>query len=195
MFELVVSRYKEDLSWIRSFNFNYKIYNKGNHIDFPCVSLKNEGREAKTFLYHIVENYDALCEYTIFLQGNPFDHCQNLTSILKTLPESLKSLPYFSQGCYCICHRILCETQAQLSKFNIFPEDFHNAFFYAPCKKFRYGSGAQYIVSKKNIKNKPKAFYQKIHDSLMWDTHEPWSIERVWPNIFDRDDKYKYKII
>ena len=195
MFEIVVSRYKEDLAWTADYNYKFTIYNKGSDIDFPSIHLKNEGREAKTFLHHIIENYESISDYTIFLQGNPFDHCRDLDRILKNLPKSLENLPYFSKGCYCLCHRILCESQEQLVKYNVFPEDFHNAFFELSCKKFRYGSGAQYIVHKQNIQNKPLNFYKRMHDALLWDTHEPWSIERIWPSIFDRDDKYKCKII
>ena len=32
------------------------------------------GREAGTWLHHIVTNYDRLADRTVFLQGDPFDH-------------------------------------------------------------------------------------------------------------------------
>lgn len=195
MFQLIIARFDEDLSWLEKINLNYKIYNKGNKISYPCVCLPNVGREAKSYLHHIVENYSELSEYTIFVQGNPYDHSKNFDQIIKTLPMSLEQMPYFSEGCYVLCHRILCEAQEHLVKHHVFPEDFHNAFFKVPCKKFRYGSGAQYIVHKENIQNKPVEFYKRMRDELLWNDHEPWSIERVWPNIFDRKDKYKHKII
>jgi hypothetical protein len=195
MFELVVARFDEDLSWISDIHFNYKVYNKGKPINLPCICLPNVGREAKTFLYHIIENYDKLSEYTVFLQGNPFDHCKDLLEILGDLPSALDQLAFFSEGCYSLCHRNLCESQDNLAKYKVFPEDFHNAFFKVPLKKFRYASGAQYIVHRQNILNKPLKFYQRMHDALMWDTHEPWSIERIWPVIFERNDKYQHKII
>lgn len=195
MFELVIARYNEDLTWLSKINLKYKIYNKGTSILWPFTQLPNVGREAKTYLHHIVENYSNLSEYTIFLQGNPYDHSRNFDQIIENIPNSLKTMPYFSDGCHVLCHRILCETQEQLLKHHVFPEDFHNVFFKIPCKKFRYGSGAQYIVHKENILNKPFQFYKNMHDKLMWNDHEPWSIERVWPNVFDKTDKYMHKII
>ena len=29
--------------------------------------------------------------------------------------------------------------------------------------------------------------------SFSWKEHEPWSIERIWPTIFDKENKYKIK--
>lgn len=194
MFELVVARYNEDLSWLNKFSFSAKVYNKGNDIELPHIKLKNIGRESTTYLHHIIENYERLSEHTIFVQGNPYHHCVDLDRILPGLPDRLNSLPFFSIGCYALTHVIICQQQCQLEHLKVYPEDFHNAFFEVPLKKFRHAQGAQYIVHRDNILNKPKAFYKHIYDSCSWTRHEPWSIERCWPAIFDRDDKYKHKI-
>ncbi|MGL1148113.1 hypothetical protein ACSTLH_00765, partial [Vibrio parahaemolyticus] len=37
--------------------------------------LPNVGREAHTWIHHIIERYETLSPYTLFLQGNPLDHC------------------------------------------------------------------------------------------------------------------------
>ena len=72
---IVISRYNEDLSWVYPFVSNFKItvYNKGSELTNPklnkIIKLPNIGRESHTILYHIVNNYDALDKYLIFLQG------------------------------------------------------------------------------------------------------------------------------
>ncbi len=72
-FEIVVARYREDISWCDFFLQNVTIYNKGP--DFAeHHRLANVGREAHTYLTHVVECYDNLAERTAFLQGHPFDH-------------------------------------------------------------------------------------------------------------------------
>ena len=38
------------------------------------IALPNRGREAGTWLHHIVSNYDRLADRTVFMQGDPFDH-------------------------------------------------------------------------------------------------------------------------
>ena len=74
---LIISRYKEDISWIKPHkDFNLFIYNKGpklkniDHVQYrSLINLENVGRESHTWLYHIVNNYHVLDDISIFLQG------------------------------------------------------------------------------------------------------------------------------
>ncbi|GKT48960.1 uncharacterized protein ColSpa_09141 [Colletotrichum spaethianum] len=68
--------------WAAVSSFTY-IYSKGSipqtrdnvpHAAFRAyIPLRNIGRERHTHLYHIVTNYDALDEVTVFTQADPFD--------------------------------------------------------------------------------------------------------------------------
>lgn len=77
---IVIARYNEDISRFKIYNNNLMIYNKGNddiHNEISQQNIKkvpNLGREAGTYCNFILDNYDNLPEYTIFLQGNPTDH-------------------------------------------------------------------------------------------------------------------------
>jgi len=53
--------------------------------------------------------------------------------------------------------------------------------------EFKFGAGAQFIVSKKCILNKPKVFYSKIVEMLQNDINpiEGFVIERFHKIIFD----------
>jgi len=77
-YQIVVSRYNEDISWLLLFKNITLVYNKGNneHLlsKFDTIQLPNIGRESHTYLYHIVQNYDNLAEKTIFFQGKINDH-------------------------------------------------------------------------------------------------------------------------
>lgn len=192
MVELVVSRFNEDISWINGLTCKITIYNKGEPCGFNTIKLENVGREATTMLYHVINNYDKLPEYTAFVQGNPFEHAKNTKQIIAEFPNNIKKLYKFSDGCYAIADKILNETQDTIAKFNVFPQDFYKTFFSEPNVKFVYASGAQYIVHRENIVNKSINFYKNILSSYDWKKHEPWSIERNWPMIFDKDDKYKH---
>ena len=79
--QVVVARYREDVSWLRELDLPCLVYNKGPELapeDLPeeasVVSLLNQGREAHTFLTHIIAEYHNLPRHTVFLQGNPFAH-------------------------------------------------------------------------------------------------------------------------
>ena len=72
-----MARYDEDVSWVAAYA-NTTVYNKGAMMEKAAaarvIALPNRGREAGTWLHHIVTNYDRLADRTVFLQGDPFDH-------------------------------------------------------------------------------------------------------------------------
>jgi hypothetical protein len=85
-FCIVVSRFNEDLEWTKQLS-DVIVYNKGSILtgDFNQKFLINVGREGHTYYKHIYDNYDNydnLSDYTIFLQGNLFDHSPNIISNL-----------------------------------------------------------------------------------------------------------------
>ena len=89
---IVVSRYNENLDWLKEYPFNLYsviIYNKGHNDDFykpdkliKIVNIENIWRESHTYLYHIVHNYDQLHDIIIFLPGSTnaeyrFNRCKH----------------------------------------------------------------------------------------------------------------------
>ena len=85
--ELVVARHAEDLGWLRRVPklIRVTVYNKGGAGPDHAVALPNVGREAHTYLHHVVQRYDELADATVFCQGKPFDHVPDLHKILQRL--------------------------------------------------------------------------------------------------------------
>jgi hypothetical protein len=73
----VISRFSENVEWIREITDNYIIYNKGEELDssFHQKVVPNFGGNQYDIFNYIVENYDNLPDLIAFVQGNPFDHC------------------------------------------------------------------------------------------------------------------------
>lgn len=189
MFELVVSRYNENLDWIRissNPNIKQKIYNKGaNDIIEETILLPNIGREAQTWIFHILSNYDNLAEYTIFLQGNPFEHYKNTTEVLLDIPNSLNYLVKIEEGLYSFSDKILEETLEHSKTYFVYPDELYKKYFIGEVpNNYKFPNGAQYIVHKDNILSKSNSFYEYILKTCEWNDHGPWSIERLWPFIF-----------
>jgi hypothetical protein len=86
--KIIVARYNENIEWTQQLP-NVIIYNKGVRLTLKNINeimMKNVGREGHTYHKYIYDNYDKLDDYTIFLQGNPFDHSPNLiTNLVKYL--------------------------------------------------------------------------------------------------------------
>lgn len=166
-FEIVVARYSENLDWTKSYSDFVTIYNKGNATEYESVSLPNIGREAHTYLHHIVNNYNNLAEYNCFLQGNPYDpHTPSLDQYLDYVINSNELVPDF----------VWLSSRMVESDFEYEREPYHAIF---PNIKFAYktifgkdpedisfvfGSGAQFMVSKSNILKRPLEFYENLLD-------------------------------
>jgi hypothetical protein len=178
---LVVARYNEDITWTNYFS-NVIIYNKGAKLTKECnyneVLLSNVGREGHTYYKYIVDNYDNLADYIVFLQGYPFDHSPNLINNLNKIYNNHISIEFeflsenvvdcnLNGGVY---HHGLPLIQIYEKLFNERKENLD----------FRFGSGAQFIVSKQNILKRPKEFYLKVVELLQHDINpiEGFVIER-----------------
>jgi len=183
---IVVARYNENIEWTKQFT-NVIIYNKGNKLtDYNDIILNNVGREGHTFYKYIYDNYDKLENYTIFLQGNPFDHSPNIINDLNNYINnnnlsiefdflSDKILDSNLSGCRHHSNLPLIDTYEKL--FNERKESMEITF----------GAGGQFIVSKKNILKRPKDFYYKIIEILQNDINpiEGFVIERFHKLIFE----------
>ena len=211
---IVVARYNESLVWLKPIPWKYIVYNKGKN-NLPkwiknVVKLPNTGREANTYLTYIVDNYDDLPDYSIFLQGNPFDHCVNL---IERISGFKGGQDYFSLNKILVGHNrygSLTHAGRKVAKSarELFVDDI---------QFFRFSSGAQFIVSKKAILFHSKTTYQKLLDLMI---EEPlpdevcyyanhgrggcgpecehkkrfsaWIMERYWLTLFDSEHKTIY---
>lgn len=86
---IVIARYNEDIEWSKKYSSNVLIINKGDNIEGieNQIFYPNVGREGHSYYKYIVDNYDNLDDYIIFLQGNPFDHTPNIINILDNIND------------------------------------------------------------------------------------------------------------
>lgn len=196
--DVVISKYKEDIKWSHNLsNLNIKIYNKSDEYNEDFIHLKNIGREAHTYLTHIVNNYDNLSDYTCFLQGNPFDHLNvsldKLIDVIKSNEDFIPLNVYFE----CNMNGLPHHNNLELDKL-IFDE-----YFIEKPEKVKFVVGAQFIVSKKSIKRRKVEFYKKLLNQFYRDdisnhpiggNKMPWVMERVWYYIFNEKYRTKYDI-
>ena len=106
--DIVIARYKESLEWTKDIPEQYRvfIYNKEPpfyigrfhqvirtpEVIVPGAIIKrlpNIGREADTYLTHIIDHYYNLADVTVFTQADPFPHSPDFLKLLK-LSEKFK---------------------------------------------------------------------------------------------------------
>ena len=183
-YSVVVARYNEDVEWSKQFS-NVIVYNKGDILKdgYNEVVLNNVGREGHTYYQYICDNYYNLSDYTIFLQGNPFDHSPNLIDNINKYMNRVFEFEFLSEVIL-DCQLSGCKYHQGLPIINTYEKIFHK-----PENDicFQFGSGAQFIVSKKKILNKPVKFYQTIVEILENEISpiEGYVIERLHKLIFE----------
>jgi hypothetical protein len=184
---IVVARYNENVEWTKQFE-NVIIYNKGDKLtdNFHAIILNNVGREGHTYYKHIYDNYDKLSDYTIFLQGNPFDHSPNIISNINKYinNKELRINFEFLSEHIVTCNLSGCSVHQGLPLVETYEKLFNERKTELP---FTFGAGAQFIVSKEKIFKKPKEFYLKIIEILEKHINpiEGFVIERFHTLIFN----------
>jgi len=183
MIDIVIARYNENLDWlqqVKTNHYNIKIYNKGNKLDnLNYTQLENIGREAHTYLYHIINNYNNLTEYTYFLQGNPFDHCNNIINILNN----------FNTNDFWLCNSIFkCQKSGAPHHYLKFGLDIIYSDVYGNLDEFKepieFGPGAQFCVHKDKILKHDKNVYINVLNNLIINHYDAWQLERMWQLFF-----------
>jgi hypothetical protein len=149
----VIARYNEDVSWATQ---PFEIVQKGEH-------LPNEGREASSYLWWIIENYDKLPDEVHFLQANPFDHVDKDLNIIWWAESDKHGNPHHNGL------RI-----GELA--GILDLDLPIAW--------KFPAGACFKVSKEEIKKYSLDWYKEAYKQSMEFPQAAWIFERLWSVIY-----------
>lgn len=169
---LIIAKYNEDVSWLSTVK-GYKIFIYDKSKDLP-----NIGREAHTYIYHIVKNYENLSEINVFSQANPFDHCPEFIDKLEKVNTKYKYFEFSNI-------EISCNKKGEPDHPDLPIEKiFKHLFPHKKCPEHFYSKGnAIFAVNKKRILFHPKEFYERALD--LFDIEKaPYAFERLWNIIF-----------
>jgi len=97
MNDLIIARYNEPIEWILLVpqDFRIHIYNKGASIDSAAVRARatriidrpNAGRESESYLTHMIEHGPGSGPFTVFCQGDPFEHSPDFIDLLEAAAD------------------------------------------------------------------------------------------------------------
>ena len=186
--ELVVSHYDEDLSWLNFIKLNFPdvkitVYSKSGKPG--AISLENVGRESHTYLTHIIRNYDNLCDHTVFVQGNPFEHC-DINHIVKLLSFTGDIFPVFRISPDGREKFVDIESKYPVKDSNGNMGDWWRIVFGKPIQNVYAVWNAQFTVAKHLIRSNSLEFYENAvltvnHDRTPEEAH---FFERAWGSLF-----------
>jgi hypothetical protein len=182
----VISRFNEDVSWIKEYTDNYIIFNKGEELgeEYKSINFPNYGGNQHDIFNFIYENYESLPDIMVFVQGDPFDHCkkESFDNLIKnktfTALEDHKDHPdgpicqkdvdggyrEVNNSWYISAtnngHNLTC-------RYGNY-DDFMNSVFsdYRGQCYVKFAPGSQYIVEKDQILKYSRAFWRCLRESL-----------------------------
>lgn len=197
---LVVAHYNESLDWLNEMheahpNVEIFVYTKARIEMMPLstslpptvriIKLPNVGRESHTYLHHIIENFDALADFTVFTQANPFDH-RTRHQMLQTFMTSTEDFfPPLSHN------RVPPEWKFVTGSIKNsgttiggwWKKMFNTPY---PTDTLYTAWNGIFSVHKSRIISKPKSFYETLISSIShhFNPEEGHFFERTWGNIF-----------
>ncbi len=176
-FRLVVASYSENLDWTQAVQGRVCIYDASGRSDFPgAIPIENRAREASQYLHHIITHYPDFHEWEIFVQGNPFDHCNDPILRGEPLPENWT--PFQPLGRMAVFNPHHCAHDR-------FAAQFAREWFGGIPRNLHWVVGAQFAVHRKVILNRSLSYWQRLHAKTC-EEHKtsPWALERLWFRIF-----------
>jgi hypothetical protein len=192
--ELVVARCGEDCAWLRNIppQLAATIYDKSEAEPLASARrLPNVGREAHTYLFHLVERYDSLAPLTVFCQGKPFDHAFDFHTTLR----DFLATPDFKAGFHWLGHmvdwdddrgrRLFVPWSKNPERRELDVRDFYRALFGSDAPTyFSFRGGAQFAVTAELVRSRPRSFYEHALELSATFTGAAHCLERMWDQVF-----------
>jgi len=205
--EVIIARYREDVSWIKELGYDYVVYDKGGDSLPGAVPLPNIGREAHTYFTHIVRGYDNLARVNVFVQGDPFDHIDQAG---RGTPEMLRSMiadvadgrvpfrgfAWFRLECDALGRPHDMRLESNRGRWAGWGRDIpvgevFTALFDAqpPARVVARAATGVFAVTGERIRTRPRAFYEHALRLVERDPDDAYNtghaIERLWQYIFN----------
>jgi hypothetical protein len=191
--ELVVARYTENLNWLRRVPTSVErtVYDKNPDSPAPAsIALPNVGREAHSYLFHIVSRYDDLSDVSIFCQGHPFDHAFDFHASLREIaahPEIIGDFRWLghivdtddARG-----HTLFQSWSKNEDGRELDLHGFHRALFgCAGPGKYTFRLGAQFAVTRAQLRSRPVEFWQRALEISLEFPDAAHCFERTWDRV------------
>lgn len=211
MIHIVIARHKENIDWVDKLKLpkdsKVFVYEKGGLTSkYNDIVLRNIGRESHSYCTHIVRNYNRLADWTIFLQGHPFDHKVNLDMVQQVIDNYKRlsrPLVNFAIGSasFAVCDvqdpgglawddtrsRNLKSRPDMFTLRKAYDILFENDYDDVRGKFLSYMVSAQFGVHKSILKQHGKEGWETLKNYHYIDDAAAWNMEHMWPLILNPD--------
>lgn len=194
-FNIVITRFNEDLAWTRGLEHLCTVYNKGSHFDFggEVINVPNNGVGCETLLRHIRDRYWKLADRTFFCQATLCDRVDQplypLTEYMKCPVDSVfgykEELNDIPKSRYLF--RISNESCRSVGDLNFGQWRRLIGLPYKPAYE-SWVKGDWIAVGREHVWKRPLDFYRRLYEICEFErgilVEECWFLERSFYTVF-----------
>lgn len=167
----------------------FVVYDKSGSYGGECVRVPNEGREGRTYLSHIVSNYDMLAHRTLFIQDDVLSH---RTSLLAFVAEVLTDSGDFTQfpctwsGGKDVYRRTVVDGVCDLwtlGSSDAIRRACEELYIDLP-REYTTETCAFFSVSRRRIHERGREFYGRLKQWVARSEANEYALEHMWRIIF-----------
>jgi len=174
---------------------NTLVYDKSGTYESDIYNVKyleNVGRESETYLHYIIENYDTLNDYILFIQDDTDNHIKSVNTFYDITNHIINNkIPFYQYETSWrrnggIAKRVIRDGYLNLHTLpsHTSIKEFCTEFGIALPKSYTTELCAFFIVSKGTIRKRPKEFYVALRSWLLANPKRGFVMEHVWVLIF-----------
>lgn len=156
-------------------------------------TIENVGREGETYLRHIIENYEMLDDYILFIQDDTDNHIISFQDFYDTTMSNISSNTMFYQydvqwrPGYGSVKRTIENGYCQLWTFSspYAIKDVCERFCIRLPNTYIAKTCAFFMAHKSIILARPKSFYIQLKEWLFEHEGNGFALEHMWSLVFD----------
>jgi hypothetical protein len=191
MVDVVVSKFRKDVAWAYDLQSVRKVYVYEKECsECPYNIPVNRGHEASVYLKYIVDHYDTLSDFTLFVHDENYSWHHN-GSISERLNEAIDSgKKFYNINKYRMESILTNDKYPDLLKWYATYIEPYIPMNSLPNKDFTNGhlACAQFLVHSSVIRNLPRKFYENLYhwiiaseyDSKLAATYLEWTWHIFW---------------
>lgn len=203
--EVVICRFAKQLEWAKEIKWPVIVYDKGHeelkhpgHPNCEIARLPNISYEDYVILWHIIDRWDKLADFTVFLQDDAPEGRHAGEGLVATINEGFTDTEQVTP--------LFCDTGSDLHREYRFVDHgdelpikpalkkvYEELFGWTVPVKIKYVASALIAVPVGVIKARPQSFYVRAREVLErefvhWGPDQrpmvTWVFERLWLEIF-----------
>lgn len=191
----IVSRYNQDIDWIKEYTDNPIIYDRSERPIDNAILVPNLGTDISDKFKFIIDNYDNLPDVAVYTKANLFKYItkeefdkvkdnKTFTPLLTQGHKTYMPVCYYKDRLYYEVNNYWYLNELLHRKDKV--EELKDILGMRNLDYIGFAPGSNYILTKENIHKHPREFYVKLKTYIDYEVYpgEAQMIERSMYNLW-----------